>query len=282
MKNIVIGIDFSNSSKNAMRHAVAISIRNKAKLHLAWVKTPKIFADIDGGDDATGNYISKANAKLQEWAGMCKQESPDSEVNTIILDGKVHIALLQYAANLPDAIIVMGTHGSSGFEEGYIGNNAYRLINRSSVPVLVMREDINVKRDLYKILTPVDMSFETLQKMKLSIGLAKDFAAQICILGILNHADAEIKHIVNVQVNNAIKMCRKAGVRHAAISMETNMDACHVVLDYAEEIDANLIVIMREESDSYFTASAIMRSILTTSRRPLMIVPNVNVFSLSR
>lgn len=281
MKNIVVGVDFSNCSMNAMRHAVSISIRNHAKLHLVWVKTPKTFADTES-DKKTGDYMSKATAKLQEWARMCKQESPASEVNTVILDGKIHIVLVQYAANLPESIIALGTHGISGFEEGYIGNNAYRLINHSSVPVLIMRENINIKRDLYKILTPIDMSFETLQKMKLSIKLAKDFAAQICLLGIINPIDAETKHIVNVQLNNAVKMCLKAAVRYSAKSMEITTDVSSVVLNYAREIDANLITLMREESDSYFTASTVMRSILTTSQRPLLILPNVNVFSLSR
>ena len=42
MKNIVVGIDFSKNSLNALKHAVAIGLKTKGTLHLVWVKTPAV------------------------------------------------------------------------------------------------------------------------------------------------------------------------------------------------------------------------------------------------
>lgn len=281
MKNIVVGIDFSDSSLNAMRHAVAISLRTKAVLHLAWVKTPGVVSGVneDGDNNA---FLQKANEKLMEWVKLCKQESPESEINSVVLEGKVHIAITSYAANFPECIIVMGTHGTSGFEEGYIGNNVYRLINMSKVPVLIMRPDIQIKRDLHKIMAPIDISFETLQKMRPSVELAKAFAAPIYLLGVICPIDPETKHVINVQLHHAANMCEQANVRYTGGSIETNTDACQTILKYAKDIDANLVVVMREESESDFSASSFTREILTTSPVPLMIIPNVNAFSVGR
>ena len=46
MKNIVVGIDFSKNSLNALKHAVAIGLKTKGTLHLVWVKTPAVSNEI--------------------------------------------------------------------------------------------------------------------------------------------------------------------------------------------------------------------------------------------
>lgn len=279
MKNIIVGIDFSTSSINAMRHAVALSIKTKATIHLIWVKSPGA-ANNAVGDD--GQFMSHIQTKLQECAVMCRQESPESFINSIILEGKPHVEIIKYASNLPDSIIVMGTHGSSGFEEGYIGNNVYRLINNSEVPVLIMRENINIHRDLHKIFVPVDISFATLQKIKYAIELAKAFAAQIYLLGVVSPNDEDTRHIIEVQLHNAMDMCNEANVRCVAETLNVQGDVCNAILKSASDVDANIITIMREEAETDFTASRNMRQILSTSPMPLYIIPNVDAFNVGR
>ena len=281
MKNIVVGTDFSNSAMTAMRHAVALAIKSNATLHLVWVKTPG--AQSVEKDNPEDNFTSHSQSKLQEWVDLCKKESPESQVNSVILEGKVHQEITRFANNLPEAIIVMGAHGTSGFEEGYIGNNAYRLINDAQVPVLIMRENIQINRDLHKIFVPIDISFETLQKMKLSIELAKSFAAQVYLFGVVYPNNVETRHIINVQLRHAADMCDEANVRYDGESFTVNNnDVCNTILKRAAELDANLISIMREEQETDFTASRNMRQILSTCPMPLLIIPNRNVFSVGR
>lgn len=281
MKNIVVCTDFSNSALTATRHAVALAIRSKATLHLVWVKTPGAKSVEDENDP--GEFTSHSQHKLEQWVEQCKKESPESQINSVILEGKVHVEVTRFAKNLPESIIVMGAHGASGFEEGYIGNNAYRLINSSEVPVLIMRENIQINRDLHKIFVPIDISFETLQKMRLSIELAKNFAAQVYLFGVIYPNNNESRHIINVQVRHAADMCEEANVRYdAELHTVSNNDVCNTILTSAKELDANLITIMREEQETDFTASRNMRQILSTSPMPLLIIPNRNAFSVGR
>jgi len=282
MKNIIVGIDFSNSSMIAMRHAVAIALKTKADIHLIWVKTPGVTSGATGFDEGV-SFVQHNQEKLNEWATLCKEESPETHVNSIILEGKPHIAINKYTENLPEAMIIVGAHGASGFEEGYIGNNAYRMINNATVPVLIMRENITVKRDLHKIFVPIDLSFETLQKMKASIFLAKHFAAQLYLLGVNYPNSPETRHIINVQLRHAADMCDEANVRYVAETTNAcNNDVCQCILNIAKETDANLITIMREEQETNFTASRNMREILSTSSMPLLIIPNKNTFSVAK
>ncbi len=279
MKNILVGIDFSNSSMTAMRHAVALALKSDSTLHLVWVKTPGAMKNIEENE----HYLGDIQQKLNEWVELCKKESPNTPVNSIILEGKVHLAITEYASNLPESIIVMGAHGTSGFEEGYIGNNAYRLINGATVPVLIMRENIQINRDLHKIFVPIDTSFETLQKIKHAIDLAKMFAAQIFLFGVNYPNNAEVRHIINVQLRHAADMCDEANVRYVVEAMNINHnDVCNTILQSASDYDSNIIVIMREENETDFTASRNMRQILSTCAMPLYIIPNVNAYSVSR
>ncbi|MBR3558787.1 MAG: universal stress protein [Bacteroidales bacterium] len=280
MKNIIVGVDFSNSSLNAMRHAVSLALKTGADMHLVWVKTPGVSNNVtdDGGD----NYIHKVQTALDEWRDMCKMESPETEVNIVVLEGKVHAEVTKYAANQPESIIVMGTHGTSGFEEGYIGNNVYRLIKDATVPILIMRENIEIKRDLHNIYAPIDLSFETLQKMRYATFLAKAFAAKVAIAGIYYPNNADTRHIINVQMRHAADMCEDANVRFDLETLTVQDNLVQMLLNHAFTLDANLIAIMREENETDFTSNAHMREILSTSKMPLLIIPNVSAVGISR
>lgn len=279
-KNIIVGVDFSNSSHNAMRHAVSIALKTGAEIHLVWVKTPGVANNVteDGGD----NYIQKVQSSLEDWKKECKMEAPDVEVNTVILEGKVHTEILRYSSNLSVPIVVMGTHGTSGFEEGYIGNNANRLIKEARVPILIMRENIEIKRDLHNIYAPIDLSFETLQKMRYATYLAKCFAAKVTIVGIYYPNNADTRHVINVQMRHASDMCEDTNVRHEMVPLTVQKDYVQTMLNHAHELDSNLIVIMREESETDFTSSSNMAEILSTSKMPLLIIPNVSAVGLGR
>ena len=279
-KNIVVGVDFSNSSHNAMRHAISLALKTNAEIHLVWVKTPGVSNNVteDGGDQ----YIQKVQSSLEEWKKECKLEAPNVEVNTVVLEGKVHIELLKYASNLAIPIVVMGTHGTSGFEEGYIGNNANRLIKDAKVPILIMRENIEIKRDLHNIYAPIDLSFETLQKMRYATYLAKCFAAKVTIAGVYYPNNADTRHIINVQMRHASDFCEDHNVRHEMVPLTVHKDYVQTLLNHAHEQDANLIVIMREESETDFSSSSNMTEILSTSKMPLLIIPNVSAIGLGR
>lgn len=279
-KNIVVGVDFSESSHNAMRHAISLSLKTGGEIHLVWVKTPGVANNVteDGGD----NYITKVQAMLEDWKKECKLEAPQAEVNTVILEGKVHTEILKYASNLSIPIVVMGTHGTSGFEEGYIGNNANRLIKDAKVPILIMRENIEIKRDLHNIYAPIDLSFETLQKMRYATYLAKCFAAKVTIAGVYYPNNADTRHIINVQMRHASDMCEDRNVRHEMVPLVVQRDYVQTLLNHAHELDSNLIVIMREESETDFSSSSNMAEILCTSKMPLLIIPNITAVGLGR
>lgn len=282
MKNIVVGIDFSKNSLNALKHAVAIGLKTKGTLHLVWVKTPAVSNEI--AKKSASSYTKRAEEYLQHLKTECKAEAPECTVNCIILEGKPAYELTKFAANLQNSILVMGTHGASGFEEAFIGSNAFKTIALTEVPVLIIRENIEINRDLTQILVPIDSSFETLQKMKHAIKFAKAFSAKMLLLGINTSENPELRHIINVQLGHASAMCDKANVRYDVHTIAVKTSTTKAVVDYAKSVDVNLFVIMREEEDDMtnFWMGSATRQMINTSPVPMLVIPNVNHFAVSK
>jgi len=280
MKNIVVGIDFSDNSINSMKHAVAISLKTDGKLHLVWVKTPGATKGL--GIDSINDFTKKANQKLEQLAKDCKAEAPNSEVQIVILEGKTFEVLPQYASNLEEALIVIGTHGISGFEEKFLGSNAFKLVCASTVPILILRGGIQIHRDLTQILVPIDISFETLQKIKPAVAFAKSFGAKILLVGFHLSKDKEGKHVVEVQCGHAAKLCLNANVRHDVEICEYENEINDAVVQYAEKKDVNLMVIMREAEGGGLFIKNTVQQLLITTPMPLLTIPNINHFSITK
>ncbi len=279
MKNIIVGIDFSKNSINSLRHAVAIALKTSATLHLVWVKTPGVTKGLGKGN--RNDFVKIANEKLEKLINDCKKEAPNAKIQSVILEGKPFVELTKYAANLDDVIIAIGTHGVSGFEENFIGSNAYRTAAASSVPVLVLREGVNVNRDLVQIVVPVDVSFDTLQKIRYATEFAKVFSAKILLVGIYEKHDPQQKHIVNIQLNHAKLMCTQVNVRHDTEFLPYQGNMANTFVKFAKSKDANLLVIMRENSDQIDITNLFLgnttQQLLTKSPLPLLIIPNVSM-----
>ncbi|MCQ2285392.1 MAG: universal stress protein [Bacteroidales bacterium] len=274
MKNIVVGIDFSQSSLNALKHAIALSIKTKAKIHLIWVKTPNTSSDLKKGSEKS--VTKKAHELLNGLIEDCLQEAPQSQVISIILEGRVCDELTQYASNLEDAVIVMGTNGAS--RELFAGSNALKTVTATTVPTFVVREGVYTNRDLIKVLVPIDTSFETLQKMSIAIQFAKAFAAKLVLLGINSPILPDVKHIINVQLRNASKMCDDANIRYDTVSIDVTDCASKAVIDFARVHEFSLITVMKEEEEDYadFWLGITTRQLVSHAPVPLLVVPNIS------
>ncbi len=281
MKNIVVGIDFSESSINALNHAVAVAIRFKASIHLLWIKTKETSSSLLKGADIQAAAEEKLDELLVE---VHREAGTDHPVQRVILEGKPVEEICKYAHNLQNPLIVIGTHGMSGFDVKHLGSNTYRIVSMAKCPVLTIRLDTNLGRDLTHILVPIDSSFETLQKVPHAIKFAQAFNAQLIILGTYTSNDNETKHIINVQVHHAQNMCDEASVRYEVKTAAIKGNICKSLINYAETADVNLMLIMRDEEDDFtdFWMGSTTRRLLTNTPMPLLIIPNVNHISISK
>ena len=154
IKNILVPIDFSDYSKNALRYAVQFAKQFKAKMYLIYVVEPMIYpADFSMGQVAIPSMDSdlqnRADEELKSIAKNFIESSIKSE--TIIRTGKPFVEINETAKEVDADLIIMRTHGHTGVEHLLFGSTAEKVVRKAPCPVLTLREPIkgfnyNVKK----------------------------------------------------------------------------------------------------------------------------------------
>jgi nucleotide-binding universal stress UspA family protein len=273
MKNeIVVAIDFSLCSINALEHAVSIARLSKSNVVMVFVHNPHkpqrtIYKYSDPIDEATKLF--------EELAERFQLTLPNSRLLYRIREGKVYQEVVTEARERKAWLIVAGTHGASGFEEMWIGSNAFRIVTNAHCPVITIREGVHVDRELRRIVLPIDRTLETRQKVPLAAKLAKLFGAEIHVLATYAATTHEVMVTTNHYAQQAIQYIENEGVKVVKGSVK-GKDLLGATIGYAQKVDANLIIIMTEQETklSGLILGPYAQQMINRSPFPVMCVHN--------
>lgn len=248
MKNILAAVDFSDCSINALEHAISIAVKGPFAVHMVWVNNPSI-TKTTIYSDASSELIDEVKNQFDKLILKYQSEFPGLIIDYVIREGKVYREMIDEAKELESLVLVIGTHGASGFEQFWIGSNANKLISISEIPVITVREGVNVSRTLSRIVLPIDSTLETRQKVPFTVMLAKLFDAEIHILALYRtqvqnvrlRIDEYVDQVVAYMVDEEVKYVTK-GIDADNITLAT--------IEYGKNVDANLISIMTEQETS--------------------------------
>ncbi len=160
-------------------------------------------------------------------------------------NGSVYKEIVQTAKETDAALIVMGTHGVTGFEEFWMGSNAYKVVNSTSCPVLTMREDARIN-EFKTIVLPIDTSFESRQKVPYAQKLAEKFGATIHVLGVSTDTDKDAEYKINAYIRQIEDHFTEHKISHT-VSKNLGGNITNNTINFAKEKNADLIVIMTEQ-----------------------------------
>ena len=141
MKNILVPIDFSDASKDALAVASTWGSAWKAKLWLVHVAAP----DPDFVGFRTGptyirehraDVLRQEHADLQRWAQDLKDRGLDAEA--LLIQGPTTETLLGEIDKLDIDLVVMGSHGRGGLYKAFVGSVSEQVLHESEVPVLIV------------------------------------------------------------------------------------------------------------------------------------------------
>lgn len=244
MKKILVAIDFLDCSINALAHAVSIADRAKADIEMVWVNMPDQSKDIFKCDPET--LLIEVEKRFNELIEDFSPELEGGKMSYQVRDGKVYKEIVLAAEEGNADMIVAGTHGSSGFEEFWIGSNANKIVSASTKPIITIRGGIDIKRPLSKIVLPLDSTIETRQKLPFTTELAKIHDAVIHILAIYTTKVEAVRYRVDTYTDQVIEYLEEEGVKYVREAVEAD-NLTKSTIGYAERVDANLISIMTEQ-----------------------------------
>jgi nucleotide-binding universal stress UspA family protein len=244
-KIILVGIDFSDCSINALEHAVAIARKANAGIAMVWVNHLDYSKEIFTVEPQ--NIEIEVTNRFEDIVKKYKYHLHGEKIDYYIKKGKVYKEICNLADELDAFVVVIGTHGSSGFEEFWIGSNANRMVSNCNKPIITIRGGVDIGVDLRKIVLPLDSTEITRQKLPLTALLAKYFGSEIHILGLQTTGPENIRNIrVRTYVDQVELYLTENEVKFKSTFIDSN-NITEDTINFATEIGANLISIMTEQ-----------------------------------
>ncbi len=173
-----------------------------------------------------------------------------------------------------DLIIIKKARRAQGKASIFRKENADKLISDSKCPVMTMFKEPKIK-GINRILLPVDITKNTDKKVAWAISLAQKFSASIHIVSV-QHLEIESVHSLSYNKGRRIERdIKKHGIDVDLVLLKAEKrTADEVVLDYAEKLKPDLLLIMTHQEtilfDNYLGAFA--REIVHKSSVPVISV----------
>ena len=245
MQPIVVAIDFSNTSIHCLEYAIPLANKVNSDIVLVWVDKINVLESVYP-DTSNQNRI-EAKKRFEELIRQYRKKMAKGlKMEYKLRKGKVYHEVDSLAKNTDALLIIAGTHGISGFEEFWIGSNAFRMVTYASVPVITVRNDFPITKSINTILVPMDNSAETLQKLPFVAKLAQFFKSEVHVVATHSSHLKSIRRLPEKNSRQAIQFLKNNHIRYIQDSIVSS-DITKAVISHAIKINADLISIMTEQ-----------------------------------
>ena len=187
IRQILCPVDFSEISGHALDHAAAMALWYDARLTLLYVFVNRPTMDLPPLvlEDADRERLLTEMRRLPSGV--------DAEVSLqfrIEEAERVHDGILAQVAAVHADLLVIGTHGRSGFQRLFLGSVTEKVIRKAPCPTLVVppraddaEPDAPVR--FRRILCAVDFSESSVDAVAYAVNMAEETSAQLTLLHVV-------------------------------------------------------------------------------------------------
>lgn len=160
MKKIIVPIDFSKHSEYALETAAILAKKYDAKIiALHMLQTSEALLNLSGTEQQSQTlfYLKLAEQKFSNFIE--KDYLKGVTVTPLVKHYRVFSEINEIAEEHNGDLVIMGSHGATGFKEAFIGSNTEKVIRTSNIPVLVIKEN-PILTDFESVVFACDFSEE--------------------------------------------------------------------------------------------------------------------------
>ena len=194
-RQILCPIDFSDFSRHALNHARTIAAQHASTLTLLHVCPVAVAPYALGLPVVTVSMPPPVDVRavVESMRHFARTEAGTSVATQFeIGEGDVASEILDRAAAMPSDLIVMGTHGRSGFERLVLGSVTEKVIRKATCPVLTVpqpMEDV-IPAAFTRILCAIDFSDTSLRGLEYALSLMQDTGAHLTLVHVVEVSPA--------------------------------------------------------------------------------------------
>jgi nucleotide-binding universal stress UspA family protein len=145
VRRILCPVDFSEHSRRALDHAVAIARWYGSAITVTHIVAPAPVTAYGPGpvilEPAMMSTADRDQLQASLDAFVQAETAHGVTIETGIREGNTAADVLAQAAELPADLITIGTHGRSGFERLLLGSVAEKVLRKAAGPVLTVPRD---------------------------------------------------------------------------------------------------------------------------------------------
>ena len=274
MKTIVVPLDFSNESLTGLDLSMMLANKTGANIEMVHV----IKKNTGTNNELPEMEHQQAKMKFENILQKYKEKGNlKYTLNYTIKEGRVFKEITNLAENYEDALIVLSAHGESGFEELFIGGNAYKITSHSKSPVITIRRS-KISSNIDKIVLPLDITFQTREKVPYTVKMAKLFNSEIHLLSVRLSNIKSIEKKLHQYVKQVASYIDKQEIPCTIEHLQGD-NLTDITLDYSRSINADLISIMteQEKSVSNLLLGSYAHQMINKSLIPVLSFPNYHL-----
>jgi nucleotide-binding universal stress UspA family protein len=272
---ILIPIDFSPTSMRAINHGAFLAKLTKGELILLHVQKKTELLDIIipalklKDVSVITAYIEEKLLKL----GDAISKEYGISVKPLVSMGNITSEIVKMAKKHKAGMIVMGTQGGDSANDLFVGSNSYRLLTKSSIPVMTVRT-VSPKLGYKNILLPIDLSQHSRQKVNFSIELAAKYGAHLHVLGLLAKNDSEHKFKLEVILPQVEKLAKAKKIT-CTTEIKKTPNRAKTTISYAKNKKADLIITMSDQDAEFsrFILGSYAHQLINDSLIPVLSIP---------
>jgi nucleotide-binding universal stress UspA family protein len=195
ISRILCGIDFSEFSLDAIRHGLVLGQWYSAELFLLHVsQAPQLFMSrslpgssdglVGADEDSIAEEVRRFSASVLPPAGQ--------RMRIVVRPGDPAKEIRLEAERLPADLLILGTHGRSGFERLFLGSVTEKVLRSTRVPILTIPPSVREPGPpVYKtILCPLEFSDASIRALEHALSLAQAGDARLILLHVIEEVPA--------------------------------------------------------------------------------------------
>lgn len=271
MKNILVPCDFSKPAINAFRFALDIAKKSKGDVYLLNVielpaiHDPVIMPVVTFEKDFMKELKDKTNAQFDRI--VAKYNHSGIRVKTEIAFGSPFRIIDETIRKKRINLVVMGTHGATGVREYFVGSNAEKVVRRSSVPVLVVKDYYN--RPVKNIVFPNTLETEKQGKLIEKVKELQDFfKAKVHVLYVNTPTNFMADNITTDRLKQFAKL---SGLRNYTLNVYNYPFEETGIIQFTKSIKGDLIAMRTHgrKGLAHFLNGSLAEDVVNHADRPI-------------
>jgi nucleotide-binding universal stress UspA family protein len=244
-ERILVPTDMSAFGDLALRYALSFNQRLGSKLTLLYAEEISWLAE----EHPSGYYFKNVTEakvaltrQLHEYATSHLPEAAGA--TTLFEDDAPELAIVRTARDIKADLIVMGTHGRHGIRRALLGSVTERVLRETDVPVITVNPSMfpaNASVGMRTVLCPVNFTDVARVALEQASAIAESFGAQLVVMHVCEGGEPRLFSDVQKQFGMWVEPLVRANTRYKEVVVHG--DAAARVLDVADQIDADLLVI---------------------------------------